>query len=281
MKLFFCNVWPSLSSCSSSCSTSKVGNASESSTRTRTKDEHERQRSGAFTLLEVLIATAAFAIVLAAINAVFYSAVRLRNRAAEATDRVLPLEHTLAILKRDLANIVPPGGTLFGALQSTPTTSQAGQSASALLNNTAASIPGQSSPQFYTTTGIIDETSPFADVQKVFYFLAGSTNGNVGKDLFRSFTRNLLPALVDQPVQQPLLSGVQSINFLFFDGSQWRDTWDSTTAQQAKLPQAIKVQIALAGERKGSSQGAPIELTVPLMVDAGSNATAQASGGTQ
>ena len=233
--------------------------------------------------MEVLIATVAFAIVLASINAVFYSAVRLRNHAAESIDRALPLEHALTIMKRDLANVVPPGGTLFGALQSSPSTSQsqAGQSASALLNNATASIPGQSSPEFYTSTGVIDETSPFAEVEKVSYFLASSTNGSFGKDLFRSVTRNLLPALVDQPVQQPLLGGVQSINFLFFDGSQWRDSWDSTTAQQSKLPQAIKVQIALASEERSKSQGTPIELTVLLMVDGGTNATTQASGGTQ
>ena len=59
-------------------------------------------------MLEVLIATVAFAIVLASINAVFYSAVRLRNHAAESIDRALPLEHALTIMKRDLANVVPP-----------------------------------------------------------------------------------------------------------------------------------------------------------------------------
>lgn len=239
-----------------------------------------RYRHG-FTLLEVLIATVAFAIVLASINAVFFSALRLRNRATEAVDRSVPLEHALTIMKRDLANIVPPGGKLFGSLQTTPTTGQAGMSASALLNNTAASIPGQSSPTFYTSTGVIDETSPFAEVEKVSYFLAASTNGSAGKDLFRSVSRNLLPALVDQPVQQPLLGGVQSINFLFFDGSQWRDSWDSTAQQQSKLPQAIKLQMAMASEPGTRAVSAPIELTVPLMVDAGTNATTQTSGGTQ
>ena len=236
------------------------------------------QRSAAFTLLEVLIAAAAFAIVLAAINTVFYSAIRLRNRAVESLDRAVPLQHALSILKRDVANIVPPGGTLSGALQTTPTTGQAGQSASALLSQSTAGLPGQSSPAFYTSTGIIDEFSPWAEVQKVSYFLAASTNGGFGKDLFRSVTRNLLPTLIDQPVQQPLLSGVQSIYFLFYDGRQWRDNWDSTT-EQTKLPQAVKVQINMAAEEKGRLAPPPVELVVPLLVDAGTNSTAQASGG--
>jgi prepilin-type N-terminal cleavage/methylation domain-containing protein len=162
----------------------------------------------AFTLLEVLIATAAFAIVLAAINGVFYSAVRLRNRVVDSLDQSIPLQHTLVVLRRDIANIVPPGGTLFGVLQTTPTTGQSGQSASALLSQSTAGLPGQSSPAFYTASGMIDETSAWAEVQKVSYYLAASTNGGVGKDLYRSATRNLLPTLVDQPVQQPLLTGV-------------------------------------------------------------------------
>src|SRR5436309_5204412 len=69
-------------------------------------------RPNAFTLIEVLIAAAAFAIVLAAINAVFYSALRLRNKTAAALDEALPLQQAVAIIKRDLANIVVPGGTL-------------------------------------------------------------------------------------------------------------------------------------------------------------------------
>ena len=64
-----------------------------------------RNSLGAFTLLEILIAVAAFAIVLAAINTVFYSALRLRNSTTAAIERALPMEHALGIIKRDLANI--------------------------------------------------------------------------------------------------------------------------------------------------------------------------------
>ena len=45
----------------------------------------------AFTLLELLIAVVAFAIVLAAINGVFYSALKLRNRSAASLEKSLPL----------------------------------------------------------------------------------------------------------------------------------------------------------------------------------------------
>src|SRR5947207_14101285 len=54
-------------------------------------------RTRGFTLLELLIAVAVFAIVLAAINAVFYGALRLRNKTTEAIKEALPMQQALAI----------------------------------------------------------------------------------------------------------------------------------------------------------------------------------------
>src|SRR5437899_9614128 len=66
----------------------------------------------AFTLLELLLAVLVFSIVLTAIHVVFFSALKLRARTTEAIERALPLQQTVAIIKRDLENIVPPGGAL-------------------------------------------------------------------------------------------------------------------------------------------------------------------------
>ena len=247
-----------------------------------TRHEHSG-RVRAFTLLELLIAVAAFSIVLAAINGVFYSALRLRNKADQSFAEAWPIQHTLTVMKRDLANIVLPGGTLSGSFQTTPTsslTSSNGSAAGSMI------VPGQVSPNFFTTTGLIDDTSPFAEVQKVSYVLLDPTNRTAGRDLFRSATRNLLPSLQDQPVQQPLMSGVQNLAFLYYDGSQWRDSWDSTVADTRTgltntLPQAIKVQITLAAQQIGRSVAAPVELVVPITVQARTNETAQTSGGGQ
>src|SRR5215472_15632853 len=77
-------------------------------------------RKDAFTLIELLLAITIFSIVLIAMNTVFYAALRLRNNTAEALDEALPLQRAVAVIQRDLANIVPPGGILSGTLQSTP-----------------------------------------------------------------------------------------------------------------------------------------------------------------
>ena len=227
-----------------------------------------------FTLIEVLIATAAFAIVLAAINGVFYGAIRLRNQTATALDDALPGQQALAIIKRDLAGLVAPGGTLAGPLQTTLASK---------------GLPGQSGPDFYTATGSIDETSPWAQVQRVSYVLTASTNRTGAKDLFRAVTRNLLPATsIEAPARQWLLGGVQNMAFSFYDGNQWRDSWDSTTAdvstgQTNLLPRAIRVQIQLAAGQsaRAVSQTAPLELVVPVVVQSRTNQTQQSTGGQQ
>src|SRR5258708_18471485 len=94
------------------------------------------RRPRGFTLLDLLIAVAVFAIVLAAINAVFYGALRLRDKTTEALKEALPMQQALAIIKRDLANIVVPGGTLSGLLQTTTVTDM---------------LPRRASPAFYTS----------------------------------------------------------------------------------------------------------------------------------
>ena len=256
-----------------------------------------RPRSG-FTLLELLLAVAAFALVLAAINGVFYGALRLRNKTVAGFDDSLPLQQTLTMLRHDLANIVVPGGTLSGTLQTTANSGASSSSSSSSTSSGSSSsssvsvssgqsasynagmVLGQSSPTFYTATASLDETSPFSEVQKVSYQLVNSTNlTSRGRDLVRSVTRNLLASQQEQPVQQPLLTGVQSISFLFHDGAQWRDTWDSTTADSARLPHAIKVKLQMEAELDARTVPAPIELVVPLLVDGGTNVTSTSSSG--
>ena len=233
-----------------------------------------RQTRG-FTLLEVLIATAVFSIVLAAASTVFYGALHLRNGATESLEQALPRQQALAVIQRDLANLVVPGGRLSGVFQTTAITNLIG---------------GQSSPDFYTSTGFIDPTSPWGEIQRVSYVLTAPADRDAaGRDLIRAVTRNLLPATAEEePARQWLMSGVQGLTFSYYDGTQWRDSWDSTTADPTSgltnnLPRAIKVQIQLATRPSGGAAtvAAPVELVVPIVVQARTNHTQQASGGGQ
>ena len=230
----------------------------------------------AFTLLELLLAVLVFSIVLGAIHVVFFSALKLRNKTADAIERSLPVQQTLTIIKRDLANIVPPGGALAGQLQSTPT----------LATRSSSSLNRQSGPQFYTAVGIVGDQSPWGEIARVSFFLAQATNQTPGQDLYRSVARNLLPVVQDQTEDQFLMSGVESIAWQFYDGTAWKDTWDSTAADTTtgltnNLPRAIKVDLQLYNENRWFGVSAPVELILPVVVLQRTNFTTTVSGGGQ
>jgi type II secretion system protein J len=234
----------------------------------------------------VLLAVTVFAVVLTAIHAVFYGAVRLRNKTTAAVEATVPLQQTLAIMKRDWANLVMPGGTLFGQLQTSPSTSTSTNTQGQTQPNTTPLLDStrlQVTPYIYTATAQLEEDLPWGEVQKVGYFLAQSTNHSVGKDLVRTVTRNLLPVMEDQAEDQFLLGGVEELMVSFYDGTQWRDYWDSTT-ETNKLPQAIKIQLQLAAEDPHQELPPPIQLVVPVILTSATNQTAQSetsSGGGQ
>jgi type II secretory pathway pseudopilin PulG len=203
--------------------------------------------------VEILIATSIMAILLVAIHTAFFSALGLREKTLDSIEASLPVEEALQTLQRDLANIViSTNGTFFGPLQTT---------------NPTNALPGQVGPDFYTSGGELDGMVPWGNVEKIDYLLTAPTNGSggPGQDLVRAITRNLLP-VTQQPLPEEkhaLLSGVQSLTFLYYDGTQWDATWDTT--QQTNLPLAIKVQIQMAARKTGApALNPPLELVVPL-----------------
>lgn len=229
-------------------------------------------RAGAFTLIELLLTIVIFAVVLAAINAVFFGAMRLRQKSADAAAKALPLELTLTTLRRDLAGIVKPGGTYAGILDS------------------AANIQGLNEQnvgtEIFTTSGVFRDPQPWAEIQKVAYVLRDPTNrlGSVGRDLVRVVKRNLYPAVEEQPEEQRLLSEVNRVDFTFYDGTSWRTSWNSTN-DLTTLPRAIRVEITLEPERLQGQEAQtartvnsqfrpPIQLIVPIMIAAVTNQTA-------
>ncbi len=203
-----------------------------------------------FTLIEVLLAVVIFGVVLIAMHAVFHGALRLRNRTAASLERAVPLQQTLAIIQRDLANVVLPGGVLAGHLQAIPTQQ---------------TEPGQAGPFWYTAVGILSPTMPWATVQRVAYRLTQPTNDTLGLDLYRSVSRNLLPVLTDLAEDQFLMSGVEALLFEYHDGTQWRDYWDSTVETNS-LPAAIRLKLYLAAGQTNRLLEQPIELVVPVVV---------------
>ncbi len=200
----------------------------------------------------MILAVGVAAIVLVAVNAVFFTALHLRDVTQAAVDEATPIDLALTVLRRDLQCAVPPepNGVLTGDFKVGNVTSL------------GSSLPV--SAEMFTATGVLHENEPWGDIQRVTYELKDAADRNAaGRDLVRSITRNLLTTTTPDIEDQTLMSGVASLRFSCFDGTQWLDTWDTTdtSTSDTNLPVAVRVQIQMAGNDKNAL---PIEILVPI-----------------
>jgi len=215
----------------------------------QTNNEH------AFTLIEMVLAIGVAAIVLVAINAVLFAALRLRDATSAVVDAAAPVDQTVTFLRRDLECVVTP----------TNGTSKILSGDFRVGNVSSPGLPEPVAIEMFTATGALSANAPWADIQRVTYELKQSADRSAsGKDLVRSVTRNLLTLTTPEVEDQLMMSGVASIKFSCFDGSQWQDTWDTTslTSMYTNLPVAVRVDIQLAGDRNAIA--GPIEMVVPI-----------------
>jgi type II secretion system protein J len=216
-----------------------------------------RQRSNSFargfTLIEMMLAIGIMAMVLAAMMSVFFGALHLRDHVVASIDHGLPAQLATGILRRDLVCAMAPGGVLAGDFKVGTLTE-----------------PNQNRPvsiEMYTPTGALRDSEPWADIQMVTYELKSSASQSAsgGNDLVRSVTRNLLSTTTPDVQEQTLLGGVQELRFSCFDGTEWQDDWDTTSAN-TNLPVAIRASIRFTDNTTG-----PVELVVPLVAQVRTN----------
>jgi type II secretion system protein J len=212
----------------------------------------------AFTLVEVLLALAICAIVLVAINAVFATAIKLRDKTSRMVDDSLPVERTIDLLGRDLKSAVGPGGFFAGDFKCGAST----MGSSMGLSGEA----GGAGLDFFTSTGVINDSAPWGDLQEVFYELkAPSDRDQTGMDLVRCANRNLLATTTTTPDIQTLMSHIETVEFDCYDGSQWRNTWDTSNGD-TNLPTAVRIRIFLAAKAgEEAAKQEPLEVLVPLV----------------
>jgi type II secretion system protein J len=217
----------------------------------------------AFTLIEMVLAIGVAAIVLVAVNTVLFAALRLRDATSDAVDAAAPVDQTVTFLRRDLECVVTPTNGTSKVLS--------GDFRVGNVNSTG--VPEPVAIEMFTATGALNANAPWADIQRVTYELKQPTERSAtGKDLVRSVTRNLLTLTTPEVEDQLMMSGVESIKFACFDGSQWQDAWDTTgvTSVNTNLPVAVRVDIQMSGN--GGASAAPIEMVVPIDSQSRTNA---------
>ena len=245
----------------------------------------------AFTLLEILLAAVAAAMILVVINAVFVRAIHLRDDVTERVRETRLRARAEHAIRDDLQSALVSGGVLASTLTG-GTNSTGGPGGS--------SFPGYL--RLTTTNGHSASGTIASDVQQVEYYVVkdpkGSTldgTGNSGA-LVRAVTRDLLASVPTVSREETLLGGVQSLEVQFYDGTNWLDTWefDSDTAAasantggsgttvttgNATLPEAVRVDVRRS-PKAGGVTTPPVEVLVPWSAQPFVGATPSATGTT-
>jgi type II secretion system protein J len=196
-----------------------------------------------FTLIEITLAIAGGAVILAAIYGIFSRAVHLRDAAMSRTRDVRVRAHAASVVRNDLRNAFISGGTIASSLIGSATSPNGG-------------FPGYL--KFTTTTARDEGDLPSPDVQQVEYYVVTDTAAQDSKAgmLVRAVDRDLLATVRQAPAEEPLLTGVKSMEVSFFDGTSWQTSWEVTETEK-DLPEAVRVRILTEGA------SAPIEVLVP------------------
>ena len=222
------------------------------------------KRAHAFTLIEMLVALAACAIILAAVYGVFSRAVHLRDNATHRTREVRVRAHAASILRNDLRNALVSGGTFAATLQG----SQEGH---------GAGFPGYLK---FTATTARDADDEFGgDVQEIEYFIARDPDAADQKAgvLVRTINRDLLTTTKQTPPEERVLAGVEAMEVSFYSGSAWKTSWEVTTDSKT-LPEAVRVSIQPVADADGIKPAA-IEVLVPWVTQSAIETTTTTTTG--
>jgi len=206
--------------------------------------------------MEVMFATMAFALILLVMQMTFSGALGLRNRMQKRVDQQSALTLAMSIMKRDLENMIVTGGLMAEGIF-------CGEMGSPDMPNDQL--------EFYSTTAVVSDQLPWGDVQKVGYLLGvdpmQTVTTNLGQALMR-MSRNALPleANEEAPVETLMLDNVRSLQFEFFDGLQWLQTWDSDVNEPA-VPLAVRAMVEVFTDNPNPTgrQTRVWEILVPIL----------------
>jgi type II secretion system protein J len=222
-------------------------------------------KSAAFTLLEMLVATAMVAVLAGSLYASLSIAFKARRSALAVVEPVRKVEIALAFVGEDLRSAVVPKGTLAGPFVGEDAKDDRGHDSDTL--------------EFYCTSNSPEQAEGIGDIKKIDLACEPSDDKRT-QVLVRYVTTNLLAPKTVEPVREVLCRGVFGFNLRYFNGSEWLDTWDSTVENNT-LPCAIEVTLQLDDARQPGAGAGGYYASKVIMIPCGPppSATMQVIGG--
>ena len=232
-----------------------------------------RKRANAgFTLLEILVAALAAALILVAVYGIFQRAVKTRDHATARVRQALQRERAASLLRNDLRSAYLSGGVLADTLEGG-------------AQSQKSRFPGYL--RFTATSGRDHPDEAYGDVQQVEYYItetgtslsesASAAPANSTGTLVRALTRNLLAPEQEAAREEPLLTRVQTFEVAFFDGNDWQESWQVTDTAPT-LPEAVRIRIQQAAPSEQIPTPTPLEIVVPLITEPLTSSTTSTTG---
>ena len=193
-----------------------------------------RGNNRAFTLLEMLVATAMISVLAGSFYATLRVAFRAQRSALQTIEPVRKAKLAVNLLRADIQSALVPNGVLTGSFLGEDATDASGRDGDVLL--------------LHCTNPGPEEVEGTGDVRMVEIYCEPADDGT-GLSLVRRITSNLLAPRVEEPPEEVLCRGLWSFNLRYFDGSDWQDSWDSGTRDNV-LPLAVEVTIQLQTDQK-------------------------------
>ena len=190
-----------------------------------------------FTLLEVLVAATMTALLAGSLYATLSAAFKARRGSNEEVANFRRAELAADFICTELRSAAVPNGILAGTFTGTDGTGANGRESDTV--------------SFYRIADATDQDVCQGDMMSV-ELVCEPSSQSTGMELIRRVRRNLLAQVQYDMPGEVLCRGVLAMNFRYFDGVSWLDSWDSTTVENS-LPLAIEVSLTVANDEQPSA----------------------------